>query len=94
MANKKNETLKKVFRLTQSRKIAEIETDVTTSMRRDTIYNQQNRPNKANLTESIGRDEVGSTLENPNEDLIDDSSTVELSEREAHMCDEPSTSDF
>lgn len=30
MSNKKNETLKKVFRLIQSRKIAEIEPDITT----------------------------------------------------------------
>lgn len=103
MANKKNETLKKVFRLTQSRKIAEIEPDVTTFMRRmrynhsnarPTMYNQQNRPNKANRTESNDRDRVDGKLDNPKKELIDESSTLELSERDAHMRDEPSTSNF
>lgn len=57
MSNKKNETLKKVFRLNETRKIAVIEPDVTTYhesfgafMRRmhytNTIYNQLNCPSE------------------------------------------------
>lgn len=90
MSNKKNETLKKVFRLTTSRKIAEIESDVKTNQEngqesgkkvRQTLNSKpkhQKCPSKSVNKESHDQNKIKSN--NQLEEINEDEPAVESGE--------------